>query len=492
VLAPEPMPVAPVAPPPAVAAPASPIELMSLKLMREKGILTKDEYESAIKDLSETSGQVTPTVEGQVVLGKWSTTLYGFVESDYIWDSTRAFNDLAGASQVPRAGTNAGDNGRFTVGIRNSRLGIRMRAPETHGIRTTAQFEFDFLGTQLPISNVSPTPGAPNASGTESTFFTSPVLRVRHLNLKMETPVVDILAGQYWSLFGWGSSYQVNTVEIQGVPGEIYYRTPQLRLSKTLKAYPISVDLAVAAVRPVQRDSAFPDGQAGIKFNVDGWKGAQTTGSTGTQISSLSIAVSGLLQHVAVDQFAATPKFTNDLTTSAIAADAFVPIIPATTENKDNALSLQGEFSTGYGDAPYFTGLTGGIAFPTLAPTTPGGTAPNFSADIDNGIVTYDGAGKLHGIQWTTWLIGGQYYLPIDSGKVFVSGNYSHISSANTHYYGTPSKLTAAEDWFDANLFFDPVPAVRVGAEYANFNTMYVDGIHAINHRVQVSGFFIF
>ena len=40
-------------------------------------------------------------------MGKWSTTLYGFVESDYIWDSTRAFNDLAGGAQVPR-GKHAG------------------------------------------------------------------------------------------------------------------------------------------------------------------------------------------------------------------------------------------------------------------------------------------------------------------------------------------------------------------------------------------------
>jgi hypothetical protein len=42
------------------------------------------------------------------------------------------------------------------------------------------------------------------------------------------------------------------------------------------------------------------------------------------------------------------------------------------------------------------------------------------------------------------------------------------------------------------NLFVDPVPAVRIGAEYANFNDVYVDGTHAINHRVQLSGFFIF
>ncbi len=291
---------------------------------------------------------------------------------------------------------------------------------------------------------------------------------------------------------GWGPTYQLNTVEIQGVPGELYFRTPQLRISKTIKADPVTLDLAIAAIRPAQRDASTPDGEAGIKFAVDSWTGMQTAGSTGTQIAPFSIAVSGLLRHVAVDQFSATPKTTNDLTMDSLAVQGFVPILPASKEHKDNALSVQGEFSTGYGNADHFTGLTGGVSFPALPNpmmTTP---APAYAADIDNGIVTYDTKGKLHGIQWTMWVVGGQYYFPGCEGKFWVSGNYSHGSSANTHYYGTATKLTAAEDWFDVNLFVDPLPSVRVGAEYANFNDTYVDGQHAINHRVQVSGFFIF
>jgi hypothetical protein len=318
-------------------------------------------------------------------------------------------------------------------------------------------------------------------------------MRVRHAYLKVETPIVDVLAGQYWALFGWGSAYQPNTVEIQGVPGEIYVRTPQLRVSKTIKASPVILDLAVAMTRPVQRDSATPDGQAGIKLSIDAWTGLQTNGSTGTQISPLSIAVSGLLRHVAVDQWAASPKFTNDLGLSALVVDGYAPILPATKDDKNNALSVQGEFATGYGFADNYSGLTGGVAFPTL-PNPMGVTpAPVYNANIDQGIVTYDTAGHLHGIQWTSWLVGAQYYFPGCDGHFWVSGNYSHISSANTHYYfGSPAKVRAAEDWFDANIFYEPVPPVRIGFEYANFNDMYVDGIHAINHRFQLSGFYIF
>ena len=470
---------------------ASHLELMSLRLMRDKGVITEAEYLSAIHDLQESVGTNAPN-EGSAVLGKWSTTLYGFVESDYIWDSTRSFNDLAGAAQVPRGNTQAGQNARVQFGIRNSRLGFRLRAPETHGIRASAQIETDFQGTTLPIANPDPAPSPVNPSGTEASFFTSPVLRVRHLNLKVETPVVDFLAGQYWALFGWGSAYQPNTVEIQGVPGEIYVRTEQLRISKTLKAYPVTVELALAATRPVQRDSTTPDGQGGIRFAIDSWTGVQTTGSTGTQIAPFSIAASGLVRRVSVDQYSASPKTTNDLTLSAFAVDGYLPIIPGSKANKDNAFSFQGEFATGYGYADMYTGLTGGIGFAPL-PTPAGATAaPVYKADIDNGIVTYDAKGGIHGIQWTTYMLGAQYYLPGVDGKLWVSGNYSHISSANTHYYGTPAALTASEDWFDVNLFVDPVPSIRIGAEYANFLTNYVDGQHAINHRMQLSGFFIF
>jgi hypothetical protein len=464
---------------------------MSLRLMRDKGILSQAEYDSALHDLVDTAGEHAPS-EGSVVMGKWSTTLYGFVESDYIWDSTRAFNDLAGAALVPRANTQKGENARTTFGIRNSRLGFRLRAPETNDIRASAVMEMDFQGTQLPIADPDPAPTPVNAAGTEGAFFSSPVLRARHVYLKVETPVVDFLAGQYWTLFGWGPAYQPNTVEIQGVPGEIYFRTPQLRISKTIKANPITLELAVAAMRPVQRDGKTPDGQGGIRFSVDSWTGMQTTGSTGTQLSPFSIAVTGMVRHVSVDAFSAAPKTTNDLFMDSLAVDGFLPVLPATKEHKGNSLSLQGEFSTGYGLADMYTGLTGGIGFPPLPNPMAVVPAPAYAADIDAGIVTYDLAGKLHAIQWTTFLLGAQYYLPGLDGKVWISGNYSHQSSANTHYYGAATAVRLAEDWMDVNLFVDPLPSVRIGAELANFIDVYVDGGHAVNHRAQLSGFFIF
>ncbi len=477
----------PMAPPPSSV--ASPVELMTLRLMREKGILSAAEYDSALNDLSETAGTHAPS-EGTVVLGKWATTLYGFVDVDSIWDSTRSLNDLEGTTPIVRplsaGGTVQGENARFTFGARNSRIGVRMKAPEWSGVRSSAQLEMDFLGTQLPVGNGQP------YFGTEAALFTNPTFRIRHMNFKVETPVVDILMGQYWQLFGWQPLYQPNTVELQGVPGELYARTPQLRISKTVKAYPVTFEIAIAGVRSVQRDNGFPDGEGGVRLSLDSWTGVQTVGQNGTQISPLSIAATGLVRRVSVNS-EQNSKVTNERSLSAAAVDAFVPLLPGTKQNMQNSLSIHGELTTGYGDADMFTGLTGGMTFPTT------GTPPAaFIADIDPGIVTYDANGGLHGIQWTTYLLGLQYYLPGLEGKAWITGNYSHIESSNIATYagtaGAVSKATAFDgyDWFDAMLFVRPIPPVLFGLEYANFNTKYADDVHAINHRVQLSGFFIF
>jgi hypothetical protein len=490
----EPPPPSP-SPPPPPATPiqsASPIELMSLSLMRDKGIISQAEYDSAVKQLAESAGLHAPQ-EGTVVLGKWATTVYGFVEADMIADTTRSFFDLAGSGAVARSGSQAGDQGRFTMGIRNSRFGFRLKAPEISQVRTSAQLEFDFIGLPNQLIGTTATGNGTGLAGgvSEAGVYANSILRVRHLNLKIETPVVDVLFGQYWALFGWQPLYNPNSVEIQGVPGEVFSRTTQLRISKTIKAKPVTFELAVAAVRPVQRDNAVPDGQAGLRFAVDSWTGTQTVGAAGTQISPLSVAATGLYRQVRVDSEASKPTTTTNLTMSALALDAFVPLLPGTKEHKDNSLSVHGEFTTGYGDADQFTGLTGGIGLPTYPAPPMGGRQA--VANIDAGIIGFDTGGGIHGIQWTTYLIGGQYYLPGLDGRMWISGSYSHIESNNIQLYTTtPTTITKAEDWFDVNLFADPVPAVRVGLEYANFNTMTLDGIHSINHRLQLSGFYIF
>ena len=100
---------------------------------------------------------------------------------------------------------------------------------------------------------------------------------------------------------------------------------------------------------------------------------------------------------------------------------------------------------------------------------------------------------------------GLQYYFPHLNGRLWVSGNYSRSMSANArNLLGTDVVANAAtvaaaetkvrdhEDFWDANVFGDPCSGVRFGLEYAHFVDTYVDGVQANNHRVQLSGFFIF
>jgi hypothetical protein len=148
---------------------------------------------------------------------------------------------------------------------------------------------------------------------------------------------------------------------------------------------------------------------------------------------------------------------------------------------------------------------------PNNPSTNPAGyeNFPAWPTNIDQGLVAYDLTNyALHPIEWTTMFVGLEYYLPGLDGKVWVSGNYSHVVSNNssqfarsntdvpdptTYFFETDqAQVRHGEDWWDANLFFDPVESVRVGLEFAKFYDHYVDGYTATNYRAQASGFFLF
>src|SRR5262245_60108503 len=288
------------------------------------------------------------------LMAKWSTSLYGFVEMDAISDSTESYNETAANGAISRPGTYPSGHRRLMFAVRNSRLGFRLGAPEYAGIRASAVLEADLMGNQ-------PT------TVTEAQFFTNPGFRVRHAYLKMETEYVDILIGQYWALLGFQPIFDPNTVELQGVPAQIYSRTPQIRVSHLFKAQPVSVEVAAAALRPPQRDSGWPDGQAGLRLIYDAWKGVHTIGSTGTTVDALSLGLSGALRGFTLPEFTATPVNSVSTTSTAYSIDLLLPILPGTLQQRGGALTLNASFSNGSGFADQFTGLTGGVGFPALS-----------------------------------------------------------------------------------------------------------------------------
>jgi hypothetical protein len=174
-----------------------------------------------------------------------------------------------------------------------------------------------------------------------------------------------------------------------------------------------------------------------------------------------------------------------------ISADALIPIIPATTVNDGNALTLTGSFVYGKAIADLYTGLTGGASFAAL-PANAMGVVPTYPQDIDNGLFAYTADGVLHRITWQSFMVGAQYYFPTPI-RMYVSANYSHMKSPNIDALGaTSTKLFSKSDWFDGTYSIDATASIRFGLEYAQFRQTYVDNVKAKNHRVQLSAFYIF
>ena len=416
-----------------------------------------------------------------VVTAKYAAEIYGFVEFDTILDSTQALNETPGNSVLSRTGSFAGGHSRLTYTGRNSRIGLKLKGPESDLLRTSAILEMDFLGNQpSPVS--------------EAALFTNPTFRFRHMALKLETPALDILAGQYWELFGWQSYFHPNTVEIQGVPAEIYSRALQLRLSHAFKGDVATLELAAAASRPPQRDGALPDTQAGVRLVFNHWKALHTAGSTGTASDPGGIGISGVYRHFSVDEFSSGPSATKGKDAGGISIDVLIPLIPATLDHREDALTLTGSFVQGTGIADLYTGLTGNLAFPSLPNPTMASPAPSYTPNIDPGLVTYSSTGQLHSIDWRSFIVGLQYYLP-PAGHVWLSANFSMLTSHNIELYATGSMASAVfkrSQWADGNIFVDLNPAVRLGFEGAWFSQKYVDDSTRKNYRLQASAFYIF
>lgn len=427
--------------------------------------------------------------------GKWNPVLYGFVEFDAIHDSTQSLGDFAGNTIIQGGGASSlakyqGSHSRAQFGVRNSRIGFKLSAPEMNGIKTSGILEMDFLGNQ---PGTPPTPAV-----TENGYFTSPTFRVRHMALKMETPYVNVLAGQYWQLFGWQSYFHPATVEIQGVPGQIFSRAPQFRVSHTFKTDPVNVELAVAASRPPQRDSGVPDGEGGLRLIFNDWKGVRTMGGAGTAGDPAAIGVSGVMRRFRVLDYEAQPKFSLPVSGWGISLDGMLPIIPATLTDRSNALTINGSYVLGRGISDLFTGLIDGNMTTAWPVPNPGNVAnPSYTGNIDSGLVEFGNGGTLHAIRWRAFLTGIQYYLP-PSGNVWVALNYSHMNSSNIMNYLplTNPNVTAGvykkSEWYDANLFWDPTVATRFGVEYAHFRQIMGDNTHRANDRAQFSGWLIF
>ncbi|HWU87009.1 MAG TPA: hypothetical protein VN253_07030 [Kofleriaceae bacterium] len=419
-------------------------------------------------------------------VSKLKVTIYGFVQVDLAYNTTQSCLDFCSNFPIQKSGTYKGDHARTIYSARDSRFGVKLAAPDAGKIKTTGTLEMDFFG---------PT------TTTEQGTWVNPVLRFRHAYLKFETPIVDVLIGQTWNLFGWSAGYLVTSVQEPGLPGQMFQRTPQVRLTKALKlGGDATLELAAAALRPPQQDSGTPEGAAGARLLLGSWTGLHTVYMSGQSIQPASIGVSADVRRFRIPELATAPKRAHSRVGGGVAFDAYLPIVTAKKTAKDNALSVIGELVIGRGTSDMYTALgAAGTVNAAVPPANPGDPPGTYTPNFDAGFAAYDANGNLELIKWTSYMAGVEYYPPGADGRIGVFANYGHMKSSNSSKFGgaavmdpVAGKTRANESFYNAGVFFDPTKATRIGVDGGLYDDHYVDGTKAKNYSLMSSAFLFF
>ena len=473
-------PVVVVAPPPPPA--SSPVELMSLRLMREKGILSKAEYESAVHDLAETTGEqhARPRAASSWASGRRRSTA----------SSSRTTSGTRPGLQRPRrqrAGARAPIRRRAPTrgtqfSIRNSRFGFRMKAPEVGGVRTSAMARDRLHGHPAPGRQ----PGlrrraTRNPAGTEATYFTSPssasgtsTSRSRRRSSTSSPASTGSSSGGVRATSRTPSRSRASRA--RSTRGRRSFASA--RRSRPTRSPSSSPS---RRSRPVQRDGDdCRTGRPGIRFAVDSWTGAADGRLDGhADLAALDRRQRPVAPRRGRRSFSACaedderPDDERARGRRLPAGDSRPRRTTRTTRSRSRASSPRG-----YGAADMYTGLTGGIAFPALPnPRTPrpGPGLPGRHRQRHRDL-------RLQG-RYSTASSGRrtcsapQYYLPgVDGQRLGLRQLLApELGQHALLRHGRP-RSALSETWFDVNLFVQPLPALRIGAEYANFNDKYVDG----------------
>lgn len=424
-----------------------------------------------------------PAAPSENMISKFKVSLYGFVEFDIMHDSTQAFGESVGASVLPHdMNSYSGSHGRTHFTARNSRFGFKIQAPEVIGIKTTGTLEMDFFGYQ-----VNP------PAGSEASLVSNGTFRMRQANIKAESRIVDVLVGQYYFLFGWQPFFFPATTSFFPVMNQSFGRMPQLRLSKIVKTDDVTFEIAAAAFKPTQRNAEIPEFQGGARIGFNGWKGIHTLGAGGMLNDPLTIGVSATTRQLRPIEWSATPTTYKKATGWGVSFDGMFPVIPAKSlDDAANSLTLTGSFWTGTGIADQ-VGVPGNVPNAPLPPAMPGGATTPFVADIDNGLVHYDANGNLETIDWTGFMVGGQYYLP-PGGHISLTANFTQgwsktLEKAEYAAVTTAYKLSR---YADVSAFFDITPALRTGLSFQYSWQKFPDNAISNNKRFELSVYTFF
>jgi hypothetical protein len=259
----------------------------------------------------------------------------------------------------------------------------------------------------------------------------------------------------------------------------------------------MDLEIGAAVVRPAQRDGEIPDLQGGARITFNGWQGAAAQGASPAHKQPLAIGISGVYRRFAVPAFTASVANPNKSLGWGAAMNVFLPIIPASSgDDIGNSLSATAEATVGSGIANLYTGLTGGVLFPTLPNPAMSLPVPVFIPDIDQGLVTYDAAGLLRSVNWRALVVGLQYRAPFERGRrLGLSAVGSRLESTNvvdlTPIQGRAAVFSKAE-YVDGNVFLMLTPESQLGASVQILRQTFGDGVYNTNIRGQLAVYYFF
>jgi hypothetical protein len=401
----------------------------------------------------------------------WRVLPFGSIELDTIYDSTQGMSDVVGAESIARPGTYAGDNAQTTFSARATRVGVELDPPVEGELRTRGVLEIDFLGAQPPTAS-------------EQATWVSPAPRLRQAYLAVDSRFVDVTIGETWQLFGGQPLFLPETVAIQGVPGEVYERTPQIRISRSVAlGDSTSVSFELAAARPPQRASATPDGQAAISLVFPHVRARHAGEGAATRVDPLTLSVSAIGRRFAVDNISGQPTYEVVKDGYGIAGSALLPLRDG---DGGHALTLVASIVSGAGISDLYQSLTNGVVNPTV---------PGYTANIDPDLAMWSVDSRspsgysLHTIQCESELLGLQYF---PTPRIWFGANFGHFHSGNSASFGPRPQVWNDEDFVDGSAFVSITSAFRVGAGLAWFQQGYVDQTLARDRRFQASAFLLF
>jgi hypothetical protein len=307
------------------------------------------------------------------------------------------------------------------------------------------------------------------------------------------------MGGVTYTLFGNEPYFFPASLTYLGIPGMVFTRTLQLRLSHQFQTPHVDVFVGALAGRPPQRNAELPDGVGALRIGFNDWKGAHTLGAIGVRIDPLTIGVSGQVRTFRVQAQAVNPVSSNTENGGAISLDAFIPIIPAKDlTSVGNTMAATADFSTGYGYSDSFINLAAGAPAQTrlAAPGAAPGAAAPAQLDIDPGLAYYDPNGVLHAVKWQNIQFGLQYRLP-GPGNLWIYGNYTYLKSDNLATLlppkpGAVSTIFKNQTFLAAGLGWAIIPNFQVAFEYSKLDQTYLDDGVETNHRFSFATYYIY